>query len=120
MTEFTDAMQFLGKDVLLRIDRPSGSHHPEHGFWYLLNYGFVPNTLSPDGEELDAYVLGITEPLAEFYGRCIAIIHRLDDDDDKLVVVPPEKIDMGDEEIRQLTHFQEQYFTSKIIRGLDA
>lgn len=118
MTEITDARQFLGKDVRLRIDRPSGSHHPEHGFLYPLNYGFVPGTLAPDGEALDGYVLGVSEPLTEFYGRCIAIIHRQDDDDDKLVLVPPDKIDMGDEEIRQLTHFQEQYFSIEIIRGM--
>ena len=116
MAEFTDAIQFLGKGVKLSIDRPSGSHHPEHGFLYPLNYGFVPGTLAPDGEEVDGYVLGITEPLAEFYGRCIAIIHRLNDEDDKLVVVPPEKIGITDEEIRQQTCFQEQYFASEIIR----
>jgi inorganic pyrophosphatase len=37
---------------------------------------------------LDAYVLGVLEPLDEFTGRCIAIIHRINDNDDKLIVVP--------------------------------
>ena len=80
-----------------------------------MNYGCIPNTISGDGEELDAYILGITHPLKTFTGLCIAIIHRLDDDDDKLVVVPPDQ-SFTDEEIRQITFFQEQWFKSIILR----
>ena len=29
-----------------------GSRHPKHGFIYPVNYGYVPNTISGDGEEL--------------------------------------------------------------------
>ena len=56
------------------MDRPLGSAHPKHGFLYPVNYGFVPGTISGDGEELDAYVLGEHNPLDEFTGRVIAII----------------------------------------------
>jgi inorganic pyrophosphatase len=49
---------FLGKTVRAKIDRPLGSRHPEQGFLYLLNYGYIPETLAPDGEALDAYILG--------------------------------------------------------------
>jgi len=70
------------------IGRPLGSKHPKHGFEYKANYGYIPNTKSPDGEELDAYYLGISRPLMNARGVCIAIIHRTNDDDDKLVVVP--------------------------------
>jgi inorganic pyrophosphatase len=49
----------------------------------------VPDTKAPDGEEIDAYFLGIDKPVKKAQGKCIAIIHRLNDDDDKLVVVPP-------------------------------
>ena len=107
---------FLQKSVRIVIDRPLGSRHPEHGFLYLANYGFVPGTHAPDGEELDAYVLGIFEPLAEFEGRCIAVIHRLDDDDDKLVLAPAGK-EYSDDQIRALTEFQERFFVSVIVRG---
>ena len=107
---------FLQKSVRIVIDRPLGSRHPEHGFLYLANYGFVPGTHAPDGEELDAYVLGIFEPLAEFEGRCIAVIHRLDDDDDKLVLAPAGK-EYSDDQIRALTEFQERFFFSVIVRG---
>ena len=71
--------------------------------------------MSGDGEELDAYVLGIDKPLEEFEGKCLAVIHRINDDDDKLIIVP-EGIDYSDEEIRKLTEFQEKYFESEIIR----
>ena len=54
---------YLNKDVLVKIDRKLGSKHPKHGFIYTLNYGYIPNTISGDGEELDAYVLGVYEPL---------------------------------------------------------
>jgi inorganic pyrophosphatase len=67
---------FLHKDVFVNIDRPLGSRHPDHGFVYLLNYGSFPGTLAPDGEELDAYVLGVFEPITEFEGRCIALQMR--------------------------------------------
>jgi len=64
---------------------------------------------------LDAYVLGVFEPLEEFKGRCIAVIHRLDDDDDKLIVVA-EGIQYSDDQIRALTEFQERFFKSIILR----
>ena len=106
---------YLDKEVSVKIDRPLNSKHPKHGFTYELNYGYIPNTTSGDGEELDCYVLGVDEPITEFIGKCIAVIHRLNDDDDKLIVVPEGK-EFTDEEIKKLTHFQEQYFESEIIR----
>jgi len=84
----TNAKDFLGKEVEIIIDRPFGSKHPKHGFVYKTNYGYVPNTISPDGEEIDAYYLGLNKPLKKAKGVCIAIIHRTNDNDDKLVVVP--------------------------------
>ena len=68
-----------------------GSKHPKWNFIYPLNYGYIPNTISGDGKELDAYIIGVFEALEEFDGKCIAVIHRLDDDDDKLVVAPEGK-----------------------------
>ena len=108
--------KYLGKDVQVVMDRPLGSNHPKHGFRYEVNYGYVPDTHAPDGEEIDAYVLGIDKPLESFSGKCIAVIHRLNDNDDKLVVVPKNSENMADEEIIKLTLFQERYFTSVIIR----
>ena len=86
-----DSKLYIGKILDVKIDRPMGSKHPKHGFIYPVNYGYVPNTISGDGEELDCYVLGIFEPVDTFRGKCIAIIHRIDDNDDKLITVPEEK-----------------------------
>lgn len=110
-----DSYKYIGKMVKVHIDRPLNSKHPKHGFTYPVNYGYIPNTVSGDGEELDCYVLGVNEPIENFEGECIAVIHRLNDDDDKLIIVP-NGMNIVDNEIRELTNFQEQYFESKIIR----
>ena len=111
----TNANSFLGKKVKVVIDRPLGSKHPNHDFVYEVNYGYIPDTRSPDGEELDAYFLGVDEPIKKMEGVCIAVIHRIDDDDDKLIVVP-EGVEISDEEIEKQTHFQEQWFKHEIVR----
>jgi len=107
---------FLGKIVKIKIDRPIGSKHPKHGFVYEVNYGFVPDTKAPDGEEIDAYLLGIDKPVDEFTGKCIALVHRLDDNDDKLVIVPEGLKDISDNEILKMVNFQEKWFNSRIVR----
>ena len=109
------ASSFIGKIREVEMDRPLGTRHPKHGFMYCVNYGYVPGTVSGDGEELDAYLLGVFEPVQSYIGKCIAVIHRVNDDDDKLVVVPEGK-NYTDEEIRVLTEFQERFFESEIIR----
>ncbi len=113
--ERTTAKDYLGKEVCVEIDRQLGSRHPKHGFMYMLNYGFIPNTISGDGEELDAYLLGEFEPVAEGKGKVIAVIHRTNDDDDKLIVSKDGK-EYSDDAIRALTEFQERFFESIIIR----
>lgn len=110
------AANFLGKTVHVKIDRPLNSKHPKHGFVYEINYGFIPDTKAPDGEEIDAYVLGIDEPIEEFSGKCIAVIHRSNDNDDKLVVVPENFKEISDEEILKLVNFQEKWFKSTVVR----
>lgn len=108
--------EYLGQIVKVKMDRPLGTKHPKHGFVYEVNYGYIPETVSGDGEELDAYVLGEHIPLEEFEGEVIAIIHRINDNDDKLVVMAKGR-NYTDEQIRALTEFQEQWFDSIIIRN---
>ena len=115
-TEITKSTDYIGKMVSVKIDRQLHSKHPKHGFVYELNYGFIPETKSPDGEELDTYYLGADKPLKKAKGFCIAIIHRTNDDDDKLVIVPEDKKNITDEEINKLTNFQEQWFEHEIVR----
>lgn len=110
-----EAYSYIGNIVKTKIDRPLNTKHPKHDFIYPVNYGYIPNTISGDGEELDCYILGVNEPVEEFEGECIAVIHRTNDNDDKLIIVPKGK-NYTDEEIRKITNFQEQYFESEIIR----
>ena len=110
-----NSKDYIGKIVKVKIDRPLGSKHPNWNMIYTLNYGFVPNTVSGDGEELDCYVLGVFEPVEEFEGKCIAVIKRVNEDDDKLIIVPRDK-KYSDEQIEALTEFQERFFERKIIR----
>jgi inorganic pyrophosphatase len=111
-----DIKNYLGKRVEVIIDRPIGSKHPKFGFNYEVNYGFVPGTKSSDGEELDAYLLGIDKPIDKATGICIAIIHRTNDNEDKLVVAPEGK-NYTDGEIEKLVEFQEKWFKHELIRS---
>ena len=101
--------------VTVVVDRPMGSYHPQHpDLYYPISYGYVPGVMAGDGEEQDAYLLGLDGPVARFTGELIAVIHRLDDQEDKWVVVPA-GMRFTREEIRAATDFQEQYFHSEII-----
>ena len=105
----------IGKTVTVTVDRPLGSCHPKHpDIYYPINYGYIEGIMAPDGEEQDAYILGVDIPVAAFTGTVIAIIHRLNDVEDKWVVAP-EGMAISKEEIQAQVHFQEQYFDIEII-----
>lgn len=106
--------KYLGELVKVKVDRPLGSKHPEHNFIYSLNYGFIPNTISGDGEEIDAYIIGEFEPLEIYEGYVVAVIKRLNDIEDKLVVCK-ELNKYNKEQIKALVEFQERFFESTII-----
>jgi len=112
-------MDYLGRTVTVNIDRPKGSAHPEHpDMIYGVNYGSVENgILMPDGEETDAYVLGIGEPVGKFTGTVAAVLRRLDDDEDKLIVVPEGTV-VTREQIRRETYFCEKYFDGVIYTAV--
>lgn len=106
--------RFLGKLTEIKIDRQIGSIHPKHvEIKYPINYGYIEGVIGGDGEELDVYLLGVDEPVKEYTGRIIAVICRTDDDEDKLVAAPDGML-FTKEEIRNATHFQEQFHTSEI------
>ena len=70
----------LGKVVKVIVDRPLGTYHPKYkDLFYSVNYGYVEGIIATDGEEQDAYILGVNEPIKEFTGKVIAVIHRFDD-----------------------------------------
>ena len=104
----------IGSIVRVIVDRPLGTFHPKHkDICYSVNYGYIPDVLAPDGEEQDAYILGINKPVKEFVGRVIAIIHRFDDIEEKWVVAPENSSYTKDEIMKQVA-FQEQYFRTEI------
>lgn len=105
----------IGDIVKVTVDRPLGSYHPEHkDMYYPVNYGYIQGLIAPDGEEQDAYILGVDEPVKEFVGRVIAIIHRKDDVEEKWVVAS-EGVYFTEEQIMKRVDFTEQYFDSEII-----
>lgn len=54
-----DSKEYIGKKVEAEIDRPMGTGHPKFPeSIYPINYGYIPNTISGDGKELDCYILG--------------------------------------------------------------
>jgi inorganic pyrophosphatase len=104
----------IGTKVKVLVDRPLGSCHPNHeDIIYAVNYGYIPGIIAPDGEEQDAYILGINESVTEFEGTVIAIIHRFDDVEEKWVVAP-ENMTFSPAEIAEQVAFQEQYFRTEI------
>ena len=109
-----DSREFIGKTVNVVIDRPIHSLHPVYSFEYMLNYGYIPNTVSGDGEPLDAYIIGVDNPLKEYTGKVVAVIKRLEEDDDKLIVTDGK--DYTDEEILKLVNFQEKWKKHVILR----
>ncbi|MDR2976828.1 MAG: inorganic diphosphatase [Streptococcaceae bacterium] len=101
--------------IKITIDRPIGSRH--HDTVYPVNYGFVPDLIAADGEEQDVYVLSDLpenqQPLKEFTGRLVAIIHRRDDVENKWVVTT-DRENFSAEEIMSRLNFMEKFFDSWI------
>ncbi len=109
----------IGKTVTVTVDRPLGSYHPEYpDLYYPVNYGYIAGIMAPDGEEQDAYILGVDEPVRSFTGTVIAIVRRADDVEEKWVVCPAH-LTFSKEEIAKQIHFQEQYYQSEIIMKPD-
>lgn len=62
--------ELLGQSVHVEVDRPIGCVH--HGdIIYPVNYGYIPGVMAGDGEEQDAYILGVSEPLRSFDGPSV-------------------------------------------------
>ena len=110
---------YLGKIVNIEIDRPIGyvHHKGEKTLVYPINYGYIPNVLGGDGEELDVFLVGVDTAVESFTGRIIGIVYRADDVEDKLVM-SPEGMTFSAQEIARAVRFQEKYYHTT-IRALD-
>lgn len=105
---------YLGKTVHIVMDRPIGTPHPKHpDIIYPINYGYIPEVYGGDGEELDVYLLGVTERVEKYTARIIGIVHRKDDVEDKLAAAP-EGMSFSSSEIEETISFQEQYYDSYV------
>ncbi len=93
---------------------------------YPFNYGFVPNTLSEDGDPIDVLVLGdqAVMPGVVIPSKIIGMLEMTDEAgiDTKIIAVPTEKIDPNSSEINDISdvansvknkikHFFENYKT---------
>jgi inorganic pyrophosphatase len=117
-----------GEPVKYEFDKKSGAlfvdrilHTPMR---YPANYGFVPHTLSPDGDPLDALVIARSPfvPGSVVRVRPIGVL-RLEDEaggDEKLITVPDDKTfpyyhDVGEKDdlpeivMQQIEHFFTHY-----------
>lgn len=111
-----DYKSFLGKEYEITVNRPIGATHPKHPeIIYPINYGYIAGVFAEDGEEVDVYILGSKKPCQKCMAKIIAIIHRLNDDENKLVAKVDDK-EYTKDEIRSLTHFQEQFYDIKVIK----
>lgn len=112
-----DLKPYLGQQVSVIIDRPLGSVHPRYPASqpYPVNYGYVPDTISGDGQPIDAYLLGILEPVEYARGKVIAVVLRADDNEDKLVIAPDYAATFTPATIWEQISFQEQYFNSTLL-----
>ena len=105
----------IGDIVTVTVDRPLGSLHPRHkDIYYPINYGYIAGIPAPDGEDQDAYILGVDHAVTSFTGKIIAVIRRYDDVEEKWVVCP-ENMSFSKEEIMEQVDFQEQYFKTELI-----
>jgi inorganic pyrophosphatase len=117
-----------GEPVKYEFDKASGAlfvdrilHTPMR---YPANYGFVPHTLSPDGDPLDALVIARSPfvPGSVVSARPIAVLNLEDEagGDEKLVCVPSDKVfpyysDVGEKDdlpgivMEQIEHFFTHY-----------
>lgn len=106
--------EYLGKLVKVVIDRPIGTKITSRNLVYPINCGHIPGTISKDGKEIDAYVIGELEPLERYVGLVVAIIKRENDNECRLVVCK-DMNKYSKHQIKAMVEFKEKAFKSTII-----
>ena len=99
-----------GSNVKYELDKESGAIEVDRvmysAMFYPANYGFVPNTLSDDGDPAD--ILVISEyplyPGCFIKSRLIGVLLMEDESgiDEKLIAVPTDKIDPSYKDIQDI------------------
>lgn len=111
--------KYLGKKVHIGIDRPIGYIHKKekYSLHYEINYGYIPDVLGGDGEELDVYLMGVDIPVTEYNCVIIGAVRRKNDIEDKLIGAP-EGLRFSKKEMVKSIEFQEKYYDSYIITDI--
>ena len=119
----------MGSDpVKYEIDKNSGAIHVDRmlhtAMYYPCNYGFVPHTLSEDGDPMDVLVLSEERliPGCVIAVRPIGVLMMEDEagQDEKILAVPISKVsayyqdkksyqDIPEIKLQQITHFFSHY-----------
>lgn len=117
-----------GEPVKYEMDKASGAMFVDRILYtamrYPGNYGFVPHTLSGDGDPIDVLVANQRPliPGAVINCRPVGVLYMKDEagDDEKIIAVPSEKVsamfnhintfrDLPEIHRRQIAHFFEHY-----------
>ncbi|MFD1624798.1 inorganic diphosphatase [Azospirillum griseum] len=117
-----------GDPVKYEVDKESGAVFVDRflhtAMYYPCNYGFIPHTLSGDGDPVDVCVIGQVPvvPGAILRSRPIGVLYMEDEAgiDEKLLAVPVDKLhpfysdvknytDLPEILVRQIAHFFEHY-----------
>ena len=117
-----------GDPVKYEVDKESGAMFVDRflhtAMFYPCNYGFIPHTMSGDGDPVDVCVVGRTPviPGAVLRSRPIGVLYMEDEggEDEKLLAVPVDKLhpfysdvknytDLPKILLDQIAHFFEHY-----------
>jgi len=117
-----------GEPIKYELDKEAGTLVVDRFLYtsmrYPGNYGFIPHTLSDDGDPMDVVVVNTRAivPGAIINCRVIGVLHMQDEagGDEKLLAVPSDKLtkryhkvrnysDLPDITIQQIQHFFEHY-----------
>lgn len=117
-----------GEPVKYEMDKASGTLFVDHMLYtamrYPGNYGFVPSTLSDDGDPIDVLIANQRPLIPGCVINCrpVGVLRMLDEKggDEKVIAVPSPKVtarydrvqsykDLPDILVRQITHFFERY-----------
>ena len=117
-----------GEPVKYEMDKASGTLFVDRMLYtamrYPGNYGFVPNTLSDDGDPIDVLIANQRPLIPGCVINCrpVGVLRMLDEKggDEKLIAVPSSKVtarydriesylDLPDIVVRQIAHFFERY-----------
>lgn len=104
-----------GEPIKYEIDKPSGAMFVDRFLYtsmrYPCNYGFVPHTLSLDGDPIDVMVFGnrAVVPGAVVRARPVGVLLMEDDSgqDEKILAVPHQKLTRYYDKIETYTDLPE-------------